>query len=126
MLFRSPMPYEPDVEEHHKQYLKQSDWEAVLRAVQELHPAYAASFPAVLKQRYFYNYNIVIARKKVLADYCGWLFPILERVEELTIPKGENRSDRYIGYIGESLETLYFMVNRDDLKIVHAGCQFLV
>lgn len=120
-----PMPYEPNIEEHHKQYLKENDWEAVLKAIRELEPAYAKFFPEILKQRYFYNYNIIIARKKVLADYCSWLFPILERVEELSIPKGEERSDRYIGYIGESLENLYFMANCMQLKIMHAGCQFL-
>ncbi|MCM1231295.1 MAG: DUF4422 domain-containing protein [Ruminococcus flavefaciens] len=120
-----PMPYEPNVEEHHKQYLKDDDWKAVRKAVQELEPEYADRFPEILNQRYFYNYNIILAREEVLADYCGWLFPILERVEELSVPKGSERSDRYIGYVGETLETLYFMVNRRRLNILHAGCQFL-
>lgn len=120
-----PMPYEPDIEEHHKQYLKEEDWLAVQRAVQELEPEYADHFNEVLKQRYLYNYNIIIARREVLADYCCWLFPILERIEELSIPKGSERSDRYIGYIGETLETLYFMVNRKRLSITHAGFRFL-
>lgn len=121
-----PMPYEPNIEEHHKQYLKDGDWHAVQKAVQELEPEYAERFYEFLKQRYFYNYNIILARREVLADYCCWLFPILERVEELSVPKGAERSDRYIGYVGETLETLYFMINRDHLNIVHAGCRFLI
>ena len=36
------------------------------------------------------------------------------------------RSDRYIGYLGETLETLYFMKNADRLNIVHAECRMLV
>ena len=47
------------------------------------------------------------------------------RVEELT--DGKNRSDRYIGYMAETLETLYFMKNADKfggkLNIVHTGCK---
>ena len=121
-----PMPYEPDIEEHHKQYLRDEDWDAVRKAVQELEPEYADRFREVLKQRYLYNYNIILARKEVLADYCCWLFPILERIEESSVPVGKDRNDRYIGYIGETLETLYFMVNRDGLHIAHAGCRFLV
>jgi len=121
-----PMPYEPDIEEHHKRYLKEVDWQALLTALEELAPEYAGKFPEVLKQTYFYNYNIMLARKEVLFDYCSWLFPILERIEELSDPKGEERSDRYIGYMGETLATLYFMVNCDKLKIAHAGCRFLV
>lgn len=120
-----PMPYEPDIEEHHKRYLKDQDWEVLLQALEELSPEYASKFPDILAQKYLYNYNILIARKQVLKDYCRWLFPILERVEELSIPKGNERSDRYIGYMGETLSTLYFMVNRGRLNIVHAGCRFL-
>lgn len=120
-----PMPYEPDIEEHHKRYLKAQDWKTLLLALEELSPRYAAIFPDILAQQYLYNYNIVIARKEVLNDYCSWLFPILEKTEELSVPKGDDRSDRYIGYMGETLATLYFMTNKDRLNIVHAGCRFL-
>lgn len=120
-----PMPYEPDIEMHHARYLKTEDWEAVRKAVTELQPVYAEVFWDILKQRFLYNYNIILARRNILAEYCEWLFPILERVEELSVPQGSKRADRYIGYIGETLETLYFMHNRDKLKISHAGCIFL-
>lgn len=120
-----PMPYQPDINAHHERYLKREDWDAVCRAVEELYPAYAEQFPHVLGQKYFYNYNIMLARKQVLEEYCNWLFPILARVEELSVPKGSARADRYIGYVGETLATLYFMVNRGSLRIVHAGCRFL-
>lgn len=121
-----PMPYEPDIEAHHERYLKAEDWNAVRRAVLELAPDYAEAFSGVLKQRFFYNYNIVLARKKVLEEYCSWLFPILERVEELSIPRAADRSDRYMGYAGETLATLYFIFNKDRLNITHAGCRFLI
>ncbi len=121
-----PMPYEPNIEAHHERYLKDVDWNALLTVLEELQPEYAQKFPEILGQQYLYNYNIVLARKEVLRDYCRWLFPILERVEELSEPKGWERADRYIGYMGETLSTLYFMVNRERLNIVHAGCRFLV
>ncbi|HBN56703.1 MAG TPA: hypothetical protein DD414_07995 [Lachnospiraceae bacterium] len=120
-----PMPYEPDIEAHHHRYLKKEDWDAVLRAVLELQPEYANVFPGILKQRFLYNYNILLAGKEVLAEYCAWLFPILERVEQYSVPQGKDRKDRYIGYVGETLETLYFMYNKDRLQITHAGCRFL-
>ncbi len=56
---------------------------------------------------------------------CEWLFPILERVEELSVPRGSERADRYIGYMGETLETLYFMANSNKLNIVHTECKLL-
>ena len=121
-----PLPYEPDINMHHKRYLKDGDWTALLTALEELEPEYAKAFPKVLGQRYMYNYNVILAKREVLREYCEWLFPILERTEELSFPKGEDRSDRYIGYMGETLETLYFMKNAERLNIVHTGCRMYV
>lgn len=121
-----PMPYEPNIEEHHIRYLKEKDWDVVLLVLKELYPEEFEKYTVILKQKYMYNYNILIAKKEVLAEYCQWLFPILERIEELSEPKGCERRDRYIGYIGETLETVYFMSNRDRLNVVHAGCRFLI
>ena len=121
-----PMPYEPNIHAHHERYLKDVDWKALLSALSELQPQYAEAFPEILEQQYLYNYNVIFARKSVLRDYCEWLFPILERTEELSVPKGSERADRYIGYMGETLETLYFMKNADRLNIVHTGCRMLV
>lgn len=120
-----PMPYEPNIEVHHERYLRDVDWKALVSALKELQPKYAEKLPEILGQQYLYNYNIMMARKEVLADYCEWLFPILERTEELSDPKGCDRQDRYIGYMGETLATLYFMSNNDRLNITHAGCRFL-
>lgn len=118
-----PMPYEPDINAHHNRYLKDVDWNAMLTALRELSPEYARAFEDILKQQFMYNYNVILAKKEILRDYCAWLFPILERTEELSVPKGSERADRYIGYMAETLETLYFMYNRDKFKIVHTGCK---
>lgn len=121
-----PLPYEPDINAHHERYIKEKDWKAVLQAIEELQPEYAAVFPEILGQQYLYNYNLILAKKNVLREYCEWLFPIFFRTEELSIPKGSMRNDRYIGYLGETLETLYFMKNADKLNIVHTECRMLV
>lgn len=121
-----PMMCEPDIKEHHMRYLPESDWNAMLQALTELQPEYARAYPDIFARPYMYNYNMIIAKKKVLADYCSWLFPILERTEELSIPKGSERADRYIGYLGENLLTLYFMYHHTDLKLYHTGRIMLI
>lgn len=125
-LLPYPLMYEPDINKHHERYLKDADWKALLTALKELRPEYAEYFPKVLGQQYMYNYNVILAKKQVLKDYCDWLFPVLARVEELSVPKGSERSDRYIGYMVETLETLYFMKNKDRLKIAHKECRMYV
>lgn len=121
-----PMPYEPDIELHHERYVKNADWKVLMEVVKEVFPECMAYFDEILKGRYLYNYNIILAERSVLREYCQWLFAILEKVEQLSVPNGENRSDRYLGYMAETLETLYFMKNKDKLRIVHAGCKLLV
>ena len=118
-----PMPYEPDINAHHNRYLKKVDWDALMIALKELQPEYADCITDILSQKYMYNYNNILAEKTVLCEYCEWLFPILERTEQLSVPKGFDRSDRYIGYIAESLETLYFLKNSARLNIVHTECK---
>ncbi len=125
-VLQFPTLHEPDIGEHHARYVAESDWDAMLRALGELHPGQAGAFRDAMRQPYFYNYNLVVAKKEVLADYCAWLFPILERTEQLSVPAGAARSDRYIGYLGESLMTFYFLHNRDRLKVYHAGRRMLV
>lgn len=126
VLLPYPLMYEPDINKHHERYLKDADWTALLTALKEVSPEYAEAFTGVLGQQWMYNYNVIIAKTQVLRDYCEWLFPILLRVEELSVPKGSERSDRYIGYMVEMLETLYFMRNRDKLKIAHKACRMYV
>ena len=121
VIFPFPTIHEPDICEHHARYINESDWGAMLQALRELQPAYADAFSEIFGQEYLYNYNIIIAKREVLADYCAWLFPILERTEQLSTPKGWERADRYIGYIGENLLTLYFMYHKKDFHIVHTG-----
>ena len=121
-----PTLHEPDIREHHERYIKEEDWNAMVQALYELQPDYAKAFGKLLRQPYFYNYNMIIAKKKVLQDYCGWLFPILERTESLSKPRGCDREDRYIGYLGESLMTLYFLYHAKQLKIFHTGRIMLV
>lgn len=121
-----PTVHYPNIDEHHKRYLKQQDWDAMLKALEELAPEYAEKLPEIFKGQYFYNYNMLIAKEKVFKDYCNWLFPVLQRTEELSEPKGSERADRYIGYLGENLTTLYFMVNAEQLKIAHTGRLMLI
>lgn len=121
-----PMPYAPNIEAHHRRYLSDREWKAVLEALRELCPEYAEAFKDILGQEYFYNYNIILAKKKVLDAYCAWLFPLLFRIEKLNDPDGRAVPNRFMGYIGETLETLYFMYHQAKLKIAYTGVRFLL
>lgn len=116
-----PMIYTPDISEQRKRWIKDSDWKAVRKALKELAPDYFKQLKEIDSQAYYLNYNILIARREILNEYCSFLFPVLERVEKLT--GGEKREDRYIKYIGEYLFTLYYLLAEKmcEWKISHAS-----
>lgn len=116
-----PMLHYPNAGIQHTWYVSEQDWNLMKKVVSEIYPAYGERVDEVFAAPEFYNYNMMIAKKQVFADYCEWLYPILDRIEETSEPKGVNRCDRYTAYMSESLETLYFMVNRNKLKIYHTG-----
>ena len=57
-----PTVHYPDINEHHKRYLKESDWKAMEQALMELAPEYAAVLPEIFNGQFFYNYNMLIAK----------------------------------------------------------------
>lgn len=126
VILAYPAVYYPNILSHHRYYLKEQDWDAMMQALEELEPAYAKALPKIFEGKLFYNHNMLIARKNIFQDYCNWLFPILERTEELSEPKGCKRSDRYIGYLGENLTTLYFQYHKKDFNIAYTARHMLI
>lgn len=121
-----PTVHYPDIMHQHLRYISDSDWDAMLQAVKEAAPEYSVDFSTIFSGQYFYNFNMLVARREVFDDYCSVLFSILEKAEGLTVPKGWERLDRFAGYMGENLTTLYFRKNEDKLKIVLAGKRLCV
>ena len=57
-----PMPYEHNIHAHHKRYLKEVDWNALLTVLRELRSEYSDYFQQVLEHQYLYNYNVILAK----------------------------------------------------------------
>lgn len=115
-----PMIHLPDIREHHGRYMREEEWQIMLTAMRELYPEYADAYEDIFSGIYLYNYNLVLAKKEVFANYCAWVFPLLFRTEELCVLKGVETTNRYLAYMSESLLTLYFLYHKE-LKIYHTG-----
>lgn len=115
-----PMIHLPDIREHHGRYMKEEEWQTMLEAMEELHPKYRSVYEEIFSDVCLYNYNLLVGKKKIFADYCAWVFPLLFRTEELFELKGIQRTSRSLAYMSESLLTLYFKYHRE-LKVYHTG-----
>lgn len=101
------------------------DWEVMMEAVRILAPDYMASAQELQNGNFYYAYNMVIARKKILDDYCAWLFPILQYCEERCGEREGIYQERYLGFLAERLMGIYFLKHEDTYKIVHARKHFV-
>lgn len=96
------------------------DWDIMLEELNKLYPNYYNSASKVFSKRGFIPGNIFITTNKHLNEYCSWLFPLLENIENrLDISDGRtDYNKRAIGILGERLFNLYLFHNNYKLKHV--------
>lgn len=123
-----PLPFVcfPDATGQYKRYISEQDREGLVKALAEVSPDYLQVLEELDKQPYFYNYNMLIAKREVFDDYAWWLFNVLFCAEKYCEPAGTERRDRYAGYLGELLTTLYIMKKRNVLRMVHVEKSWMV
>ena len=117
-----PLPFVcyPDASGQYGRYLLEPDIEVMLQVMREREGGGFMELSKLLKKPYLYNYNMLVARKEVFDDYCGWMFPLLNEIEYRCEKEVRNRLPRYIGRVGEVLTSLYFMRNTREWNITHA------
>ncbi len=116
-----PMIHLPDIKEHHNRYTNEAEWNLLMKAVEELSPEYMPSYEEIFSTEYLYNYNMFLAKGKIVDELCGWMFPIFFRYEEMLRVDGKVPARRSIGYFSESLITWFFLRNSDRFNIAHTG-----
>lgn len=123
-----PLPYVcyPDASGQYYRYIGERDRLFLKEALEIISPEYLELWEMLDKQQLFYNYNILIAKEDIFDHYAEWVFTVLRQVEKLCKENGLNRNDRYAGYLGELLTTLYIMKNKDSLRIVHAEKEWMI
>ena len=125
VILPMPLVFYPNIDAQRKRFVSDEDWNTALFVIKEIYPQYSDSIQRFFSRKILYSFNMVAAKSEIFNDYCKWLFTILEKVESI---RGDEtvRQDRYLGYIGECLTNLYFQHNKDKLRILHTGMEWLV
>lgn len=103
-----------------------TDWDTCMKVVRELSPQYRKAADKIGDGKCYYAYNMLIARREILNQYCEWLFPILFRCEKEIGEKADNYQERYIGFLAERLMTIFLERHRDEFKLAIAKKHFIV
>jgi hypothetical protein len=117
-----PLPYicYPDTVSQFRRFVSGGVLNALLIALRKLHPDKYDGYIKILYGKLQYTYNLVAAKRSVYADYCIWFFGITEYMETMADKVPEIANTRALSYVAEVLTNLYFMSNKDKLKIRHA------
>jgi len=121
-----PVPFlcSPDASEQYFRYITKEDYAVFMKIISKFYRE--TEIVQILHSKYFYNYNMLIAKEEIFHQYCEFLFPVLFGMESYFKRHGIRREDRYLGYFGELLTTIFFSLHHKDFKIVHAKKQWLV
>lgn len=111
----------PNVQKMYEWNHNMADWQVMVEAVKILYPEYYETMQRLADGSFYYGYNMLLAKREVLASYCEWLFDILEYIEKRCGDK-----PRYIGYLAERLMGVYFLKNWRKYKIVHIKRHFML
>lgn len=120
-----PILNAPSVREVYRHDHAERDWDVMLEAIRILAAEYLPAAIELQNGTFYYGYNMFIARREILNDYCAWLFPILAHCETHCGEKEDVYQKRYIGFLAERLLSVYFLHHEADYRIVHARKHFI-
>lgn len=84
------------------------DLEICRAIVKKKYPDYVEAFDKVMKQKWFYPYNMFVMRKELMDDYAKWLFSILfEAEKKIKTDNYDDYNKRVFGFLGERLFNIW-------------------
>ena len=95
-----------------------SDLDCVKDIIKEMYPDYVTSFENLMSENCMYLFNMFIAKKEIVNNYCDWLFSILFELEKrIDYLSRDTYQRRVFGFISERLFNVWILKNKDKLKI---------
>ncbi|SET12541.1 protein of unknown function [Pseudobutyrivibrio sp. C4] len=100
------------------------DWEILKKAIKEKYPDYYEDVEKLEKGNVYFAYNMFIARREIFNKYCEFLFDVLDYCESHCVVKNDQYQNRYLGFLGERLLSIFMFHHYDEYKIAVADKHF--
>ena len=110
VILPPPYYFRMDLTEEYQRYHIGSDLAMLRDVLSDIDSPTAKTLDTVLKQNMLIPYNMFIAGRLFLNDYCQWLFPILFELEkrlETELKERNAYQKRIFGFLSERLLTAY-------------------
>lgn len=95
------------------------DMYVVRQIIKKIYPDYLDAYDYVMQNlTYMYSYNMIIAKREILSEYCEWLFNILFSIKDMTFYKNyDDYQQRIFGFISERMCNVWLLKNRHRICI---------
>ena len=104
VVLKTPMVFAYDV--HSYNY----DWPLRCELICQYAPDYADAVSWYLKNRFFFQGNIQIAKREIFKEYYEWVFRILKDMGEM-YPDAVLKDERSFGFLVEELMNIWYIKN---------------
>ena len=105
-------------------FILEKDWKLMMAYIKEYDSAYYETALRYESSHFLFPCNIFIMRREYFDTVCLFIFGILEKVEGYYRDLKMVREDRYLGYLVESLLSIYIMHHADMLKVVYTDMKY--
>lgn len=117
IILPKPKVYELSVEKVYGYSHSVIDYEILTQVLEEMYPEYKESWCRFSHlNNKLIHYNMFIASREIMDDYCTWLFDILFEVEKRVKISPYTYDQRVFGFMSERLMHLYFTHHNFKIK----------
>lgn len=125
VILPTPLYVAPSIEGNYKSRHDPLDWDFLMEFLMESQRETGREAKKFFAGNLYSPCNMFIMKRKVLNQFCSWLFPILETVVAHGGEKEDSYLNRYPGFLSERLITFYFGRESSGYKVVYADKNFL-
>ncbi len=108
----------------YSKYIEVEYWEIMREALGQMDEKYVDKFDAVRNGHFYFPCNILFAEKNAFDRYCAFLFDVTNRIEKIVAARKIEAPKRYMGYLTEIIESVYFAINRNNIRIAYSDVQY--
>lgn len=123
-----PVAVQPEalsIRDFYDKYHHIQDWDCIKNIVKQLYPDYFITLEHVEQNQWLHPYNMFIAKKSVIDDYCQWLFDILFEAEKYIDVSAYNAyNQRVFGFLAERLFTVWIHHNQVKYRFFYQPVYF--
>lgn len=110
-ILPSQVDLKDDVKDDYKLQFYGYDWQIMEELLRVQEPEYYETAKLLFENKMLFEKHCGIYKYECLDEYCSWLFPLLEQLDEMCSHKPDMDQERVLFHLAGRLHYLYFLHN---------------